>query len=1407
MQVRSVKLILVLVLVVCVGSSLSAWAQLTDTGTVVGRVTDQTGAIVVGAKVTLTDASTSISQSVVTNDAGRYTFVNVKPGIYGFSITKAGFATTKTEHQEVKVGTTLTLDLALQVGGATTVVEVNATGNELQTMDATVGQTITGDALDSLPGLGRDVSTFVTLQPGVAPDGSVAGGNQDQNSFQLDGGNNSSDMDGTQNTYTASFAGDPTGGLVNNEVTGTAPGGSPGGGGPTGVMPTPADSIEEFRVATNNQTADFNSAAGAQVRLVTKHGGNQWHGSAYEYYLDNNWSANSFDNNLSGTPLPSYHYSRFGGSVGGPLSSKELLGGKTFFFANYEGFRWPNSATTTRATPSPDMRLGLLTDVNTGITYNLNPYAVTSAEGKPYVANANCTPANGFASGVCDPQNLGISPTVQAMWMAMPAATTTTSCLGLSRCDKVNVQAFQANYPLTWKDDFGVVRLDHDFSAKWHFYTTYRYYHQQRGTGNQINIAGGTPVSTANRPSVPWYYTASLTTNVSNNVTNDLHYSFLRNYWRRSSLADPPQVAGLGGALEPEGETSTNVLAPLNLDTQDVRTRFWDGKDHMIRDDVSWLKGKHFFTFGGLYQHNWNYHQRTDNGGGINYQPVYWLGAGVGCGTCAYSGMDLTNFAPAGASTKFYRDYGIILGVPGVDQIAYTRTGAALNLNPPNTPASDQSTIPFYNLYFSDAWRMKPSLTVSYGLGWALEMPPKEAQGKQIAFVDNNDKIIDTAAYLKSRETAALAGQVFNPNVGFALIGNVAGHPSNFYNPFYKSFSPRIAAAWNPTFDSDSLSGKIFGHNNTVIRGGYSILYGRLNGVGLVLLPLLGTGLIQAVQCISPTSNGACAGNAGSTPGNSFRIGPTSQGFGGLVAPLPAGSPTLPQPDFVGINAIAAGAGSATDLNLRPSMNQQYDLTIQRQINSKMSFEIGYIGRHTTHEFQPINVNAVPYMMTLGGQRFDKAYGQMVWQYCGGNAGLAGGNCNGPASKTNFGNYAAVTPQPFFEAALGGPTSKYCSTPVMVGGVPVTPASCTQAVALNEGNTGTGNIGSASVWSLWSDLDGGALATPTSPGVARGFNFSRSMLNTPLQFDANGVPLPCTSSYLGCSGQLTSGVGENTSFGYGNYNALFFSYKMSNWHGLAMQSNFTWSKALGTGSQVQATSQYSANDPYDLGRSYGYQPWDRKFMFNMFFTYTPDVFRGQHGIAGHLLGGWTFAPILDVGSGLPLGVYGIGFGSSVYTGGQAFGGMDGSNIGDYENAINICGGKLSSSRHNNFTQGAGGFGVDSPANLYQDPGAVYNCFREPILGIDNGHNGGVGNYRGQPFWNVDFSLKKNLLVTERFSGEFGAVVTNIFNHNQLFDPSVNFLSDPADFGSLESGGGGLQVNNGRKVEVSFRLKF
>lgn len=1342
MQTRGMKLVLFLVVVLGVASVLPAWAQSISTGTVAGSVTDPSGAVVAGATVTVTDTATNVSRTTNTNAAGRYIFVDVTPGIYNIAVSKQGFATTKAEHQEVQVGSNVTLNLALSVGGASVVVEVQGAANELQMMNATVGNTITSAALDALPSIGRDVSTFVELQPGVTPEGSVAGTVNDQSYFSLDGGNNSNDMDGNMSTYTTTYAGDPTGGVAAQNTFYLT-------GNPTGVLPTPQDSVEEFKVNTAGQTADFNSSSGAEVKVVTKRGTNAWHGTGYEYYLDNNWSSNSWQNNEPGdlhVGLPSFHYSRFGGAIGGPIIPKEVLGGKTYAFFNFEAFRWPdNSVTIHRDVPSPSLRNGIITDPVTGATFNL---------------------------ATIDPRGIGLNSLVKQTWAHEP--TSNANCVN-PLCDGTNVLGFNANLTEPQSNNFMVARLDHDFSKNWHFMSSYRYFKfGTNATADQVDIGGsfagdtlGVPASQSSDPQQAWFWVGGLTTNISPNVTNDLHYSWLRNWWQWGRAGDVPQVPGLGGALEifsGESNGHTDDLSPYNVNTQQTRTRFWDGHDQMLRDDVSILKGNHLFQVGGQYQHNWNYHQRTDNGGGINYQPVYQLGNGSGSGLAPGADLSIctaTNDIPnCGTLTAG------MLGIVSVAQIAFTRSGTNLTLNPPLTPAFDQSTIPYYNTYFSDTWHMKPTFTLTYGLGWTLEMPPVEKNGKQVELVDQNDEPISATDYLATRKRQALLGQVYNPEVGFALVGNTANGLKYPYDPFYGEFSPRVAVAWNPHFESDTMMGKVFGHEDTVIRGGYGRVYGRLNGVDLVLVPLLGTGLIQPVQNFvpaSPTGGGGASnafgncGVAGANLCNTFRIGTD-----GLTAPIPTPSQTLVQPDFPGINAIAAGAGESLDPHFRPNVVDSFDLTIQRQLSRKLTLEVGYIGRRITHEYQPININAVPYMMTMGGQQFAQAYKNVVMQYCGGFAGLAGGGC----AK----NTGAVTAQPFFETALKG--TGYCN------GF----ANCTSAVVANEG----GNLASQLVTTLWSDLDAG-VGCPTggcssAGGGADAFNFPRTMMQTPIP-----------GSAFGSQGQISSGIAVNSSVGHGNYNAGFASLKMADYKGVTMQSNFTWSKALGTGALVQATSGYTPEDAFNLDEMYGRQFYDRKFVFNTFFVFSPPYYKGQEGVMGRLLGGWTFSPIVTAGSGQPLQIWPSNFTT------QSFGEGDANdNFLSLETAVPI--GPVPSHGHAYYGVPSGGL----PVNIFKNPAAAVADYRNPILGLDTRD---TSYLTGLPYWNLDFSVRKNIKVAESVALEFQGNIVNILNHNQWLDPAQPWgLFSPGTFGALFGSAQGV-VGGNRTIQVAARVRF
>ena len=1361
------------VLLLMVLSAPQAIGQSVASGTVVGTVTDPSGAVVPGADVTLTDKTTNITSKTSTNKDGHFVFVNVTPSTYDIKITKSGFETALVRNQTVQVGQALTEDVSLPLGSVTQEVTVETTGTELQTLNATVGNTVSGVALESLPSIGGDVSTFMELQPGVAPNGAVAGAVQDQSTFQLDGGNNTSDMDGSQRTYTPSFGGDPTGGIgAGNGLRG----GNTSGGVPTGVMPTPSDSIEEFKVNTANQTADFNSSAGAQIQVVTKRGTSAYHGTVYEYYLDNNFNANTWQNNNTGTPLPSYHYNRFGAAFGGPLIPKDVLGGKTYFFANYQGFRWPNSITYEAAVPSANMRNGLITFAD-GKTYNLS--------------------VNDPRAGTAADMN-GINPYIQQFWNKFEPMPNDPSCgplLGVSsgRCDGVNVQGYKANLAVPQSDNFGVFRLDHDFGAKWHFNSSFRYYKLTRATNDQVDIGGGfagdtlgVPTSLANRPQVPWYIVAGLTTNITSNTTNDFHYSFLRNWWQWGTQNAPPQLPGLGGALEPMGEASSpnqgDVLAPYNVNAQQIRTRFWDGDDHYLRDDITMLHGNHLFSFGGAYQHNFNYHQRTDNGGGINFTTTYQLGDSQGANKVDVSGLYQGGNTP---STQYDRYIAAMLGIVTDSQVALTRSGTNLTLNPPLTPAFDKSTIPYYNVYFSDSWHLRPSLTFTYGLGYTLEMPPTEANGKQVILVDAANQPLQIDNYIHQRQLAAQQGQIYNPQIGFSLIGNTANAPKYPYDPFYGEFSPRVAVAWNPHF-GDNWAGKIFGDDKTVFRVGYGRIFGRQNGVNQVLVPLLGVGLIQAVQCnqvfmpnapgAPGTPNGSCspAGLGNPTAANVFRVG-----VDGLTAPLTAAPPTqkLPQPAYPGFNFTAAGAGTTLDPHTRPNVIDSVDFTIQRQLTNKMTVEVGYIGRYINNEFLPIDLNTVPYMLNMGGQSFESAYDNLeVALGCNVSVSNCGAAVPAPTITVNkvktanpaFAAYVNALPQQaFFTAALN---PAFCTGTYPGAGGTQFP-NCTAAVV----GTQSSNLMQQKVWSIWTALDNG--------GTKPGFNFGCSML---------------TCAAFGPLGQqLSTGFSLNASSGYGNYNAGFVTLRMNDYHGVTLQQNFTYSKSLGTGAVTQSTSSYTADDPFNIGTMYGVQSWDRKYIYNLFLIYQPPYYKGQQGVMGHLLGGWNFSPIFTAGSGAPLF---CNTGSNA----QSFGGADGVNFSDNEECL-FSGSNPGNSQHGNVPGatdpngkkvGTSTLGI----NMFANPVAVFDQAHNPILGI-NLRDAGAGQLRGLPYWNMDLSVRKNIKITERVSTEFQFLFLNVLNHMQFSDPSLNVFA-PTSWGVLNS-----QGNTPRQMEFGARVSF
>jgi hypothetical protein len=212
-------------------STAPAWSQATTTGSVSGQVTDQSGGVIPGAEVILVDAATAEQLRTTSNAAGRFVIVNVASGHYLLKVSHDGFSSESISNIEVTIGASVIVNAQLKVGSTKETVTVEAqTITELQTTNATIGNTVDSKSIQLLPNLGREVQTLAVLQPGTTPSGYTAGANYDQNTYRLDGGNITDDMGGQTISYQSNNAG------LGGSQSGTTIA--------TGVLPTPLESVE-----------------------------------------------------------------------------------------------------------------------------------------------------------------------------------------------------------------------------------------------------------------------------------------------------------------------------------------------------------------------------------------------------------------------------------------------------------------------------------------------------------------------------------------------------------------------------------------------------------------------------------------------------------------------------------------------------------------------------------------------------------------------------------------------------------------------------------------------------------------------------------------------------------------------------------------------------------------------------------------------------------------------------------------------------------------------------------------------------------------------------------------------------------------------------------------------------------
>lgn len=363
-----------------------AFAQL-STASVNGVVTDAQGAVIPKATISLTNVATSVENTTISNSAGHYAFLNITPGSYTLTATASGFTPMKVSAFTLAVNQIATVNFQLKVGSLNTVVTVQASSAVLNVSSANLGTVIATRQVNDLPLNGRNFTQLLMLTPGAAPvnvgqnaNGGFAGTAVAQgSSFLMPAVNGQT---GRSNFFM-------TDGMVNNGTYNN-----------TYVVPPIIDAIQEFKIVSHTDSAEFGSVLGGVVNVVTKSGTNQFHGSAWEFVRNTVFDARGYFLPKT-TPKTPYHQNQFGGSIGGPVWIPRLYNGrdKTFFFGAYQGFRYSRNADTPLKVPTAAQLAGDESDWPTQI---YNPFTTAPVPGQPGSYSRQPFPGNQIPSTLID---------------------------------------------------------------------------------------------------------------------------------------------------------------------------------------------------------------------------------------------------------------------------------------------------------------------------------------------------------------------------------------------------------------------------------------------------------------------------------------------------------------------------------------------------------------------------------------------------------------------------------------------------------------------------------------------------------------------------------------------------------------------------------------------------------------------------------------------------------------------------------------------------------------------------------------------------------------------------------------------------------------------------------------------
>ena len=890
-----------------------------DTGTITGTVTDSSGAVVNGAKVTLTNEGTGASLAVNTTSDGSYTFSPVRIGSYKIEAAAQGFKTVTQSRVVVNVSATVLVNLKLTPGSVSETVEVTSSVPVLQTQDASVGQVMDSRNVNSLPLNGRNFTFLAQLSAGVNSPQADTRGNASTGAFAANG------FRPAQNNYMLD-------GIDNNSDTVDFLNGT------NFVVLPPVDAIQEFKVQTTDFSAEFGRSGAAVLNATIKSGTNQFHGDAWEFFRNDKLDAADYFERVQGAD-GNYHtqkgelrQNQFGFTAGGPVVIPHVFDGrnKVFFFGDFEALRRRQGTVQTGAVPTVAERSSGYTNLQDLITLQSGTHQ--DILGRTMPIGTVLDPATTRVSGTgfvrdpftttCANKPAGFSYTLAACpdLNMLPVARLDPNAIKLLNLfPNPTSSALASNYtnsPVLRENRKSFdARLDINFTQKDQLFYRFSLTDDPQfipsifgGVADGGGFFQGNQTALAQQSALVWNHVISPTT--VNNARAGLNYLHTtRNIPEANNLSNLPQTYGIlgipqqheNGGLPAFGINGLQTLGGnAFLPSDEVSSTI------QLTDDFTKIYARHTFKMGVEWQHvKFSTLQPPWSRGQFNFDGTYTDIPNVGGGNTGRAQLLLTPEASTVAGGIGY-------------------VGGPNNEYASNISLSDNGKN-YYGAYFQDDWKLSPRLTVNLGLRWDYFGLVYDHYAKQANFVPSGPP---SGGALYILPQSALANQL---STSFQSLLAKDGIGLAISNQYGKGLGRSQATNWAPRFG--------FAYQATpklVVRGGAGMFYNGFENRGYS--PNLGENYPFQFSFQFQQKNDA-------TPINQFA---------GCSTATPTGGPSL-ETGFscVPLDPLAVNASGLQLRGIQFDYQTPYsiggNLTLQYELTPSLSVQAGYVGTFGRH--------------------------------------------------------------------------------------------------------------------------------------------------------------------------------------------------------------------------------------------------------------------------------------------------------------------------------------------------------------------------------------------------------------------------------------------------------------------------